>query len=157
MSTFDIRQIFRFASRIEENGYKFYTAMAERQEDEELKNLFNYLADEELKHQKTFEGILAGLGDRTPIKVPPSEYFDYLQAFIDRSIFPKDVAEGDPDRFGDLSEVLEYSIGRESDSILYYHEIKSFTPESEHKAVDKIIQEEHRHYIKLSELAKQLQ
>jgi rubrerythrin len=156
MSTFDVRQIFTFASQIEENGYKFYTAMADRQENEVVKKLFSFLADEEVKHQKTFEGILAGLEDRSPVESPPTEYFDYLRAFIDKTIFPKDATEDDPDRFEDLSAVLEYSIGRESDSILYYHEVKSFAPESEHKIIDKIIQEEHRHYVKLSELAKQI-
>ena len=156
MSTFDVRYIFKLAAQIEENGYKFYTAIAEQQENEEMKNLFSFLASEEVTHQKTFEGILSGLEERAPVEIPPTEYFDYLRAFVDKTIFPKDAAERDPERFEDLSAVLEYSIGRESDSILYYHEIKSFAPESEHKIIDKIIHEEHRHYVKLSELAKQI-
>ena len=134
----------------------FYSAMADRQKDEEVKKFFSFLADEEAKHKDTFEGMLAGLQERAPVEAPPTEYFDYLRAFIDKTIFPQDSAEDDPDRFEELSAVLEYSIGRESDSILYYHEIKNFAPASEHKIIDKIIQEEHRHYLKLSELAKQI-
>ena len=56
-------------------------------------------------------------------------------------------------KLGDLASVLDYSMHREADSILYYHEIKNFVPESEHGIIDTIIQEERRHYVKLSELA----
>jgi rubrerythrin len=40
------------------------------------------------------------------------------------------------------------------DSILYYHEIKRFVPASQHATLDQIIEEERKHFAKLSEVKK---
>ena len=49
-----------------------------------------------------------------------------------------------------------FAIRREIDSINYYNEIKSFVPEEQRNLVEEIIEEERRHFLKLSEFKKKL-
>ncbi|MDI6726248.1 MAG: hypothetical protein QMD32_04735, partial [Smithellaceae bacterium] len=54
----------------------------------------------------------------------------------------------------DTPGAVDFAIRRELDSILYYHEIRKFLPLSEYDQIEKIIEEERRHFHKLSELKK---
>jgi hypothetical protein len=40
------------------------------------------------------------------------------------------------------------------DSVLYYHEIKRFVATGQHDAIDKIIEEERKHFSQLSKMRK---
>lgn len=155
MSAYDVREVLKHAMVIEENGYKLYTFLAQKSQEPEVKQLFNFLAEEEGKHKQTFGGILGALQDLTPVETAPTEYFDYLRAYTTTSIF-HELSEEEMHKLSDLASALKYSMDRESDSILYYHEIKAFLPESEHDLLDRIIQEERRHYVKLFQLAEKL-
>ncbi len=156
MSTFDVREMLKLAIKIEENGYKFYTYMTKKMESKEMKNLFTFLADEEVKHKRIFEVMSAKLGDYKLVENLPAEYLDYLRVYTNTSIFQQEMSEKDMEKLADISSAFRYSIGRESDSILFYHELKNFIPESKHNAIDMIIEEERKHYIKLSELSQQI-
>jgi rubrerythrin len=156
MGTFDAREVFKFAIKIEENGYKFYSYLAENLEHSEAKQLFDYLAKEEQNHKKTFEGMVETLQGKELAESLPTDYFDFLRAHIDMSIFKQELSEEEMKELSDVPSALQYSIDRESDSILYYHEIKAFFPESEYAILDQIIQEERKHYIKLSQLAQEI-
>ncbi len=156
MSTFDVREMLKLALKIEENGYKFYTYMAKKMESKEMKNLFTFLADEEVKHKRIFEVMSAKLGDYKLVENLPAEYLDYLRVYTNTGIFQQEMSEKDMEKLADISSAFRYSIGRESDSILFYHELKNFIPESKHNAIDMIIEEERKHYIKLSELSQQI-
>lgn len=156
MAMFDIREIFELATRIEENGHTFYAYMAKTVTNGEAQDLFAFLADEELKHKKTFTDMVARLVNYQPTPNLPSEYFDYLRAYTGSSVFQQGLTEAEMAKFADVAAALQYSIQREADSILYYHEIKNFAPENQAHLIDKIIQEERKHYVKLSMLAKNL-
>jgi len=156
MATFDVRDIFTIAMKIEENGQAFYTTMAKQQDDQDLQSFFLFLADEEARHRQTFAGMLARLSNYQPAESAPTDYFAYLQAYVDVSIFRPELTQQEVEALRDLPAAINYSLNRESDSILYYHEIKGFLPESDHAQIEKIIEEERRHYVKLSQLAKQL-
>lgn len=56
MTTFE--EIIAFAIENEVEAYEFYKSVAEKTEDNGLKDLFNDLADEEAKHKATLEGLL---------------------------------------------------------------------------------------------------
>ena len=155
MATFDVRDIFTIAMKIEENGKAFYAKMAQ-QDNQEIRGLFAFLAEEEGRHYHTFERMREKLSERPTVESAPTEYFDYLQAFVDNSIFRQELSEQEQAALQAFPAAIEYSIGRETDSILYYHEIKGFVPPSEAEIIEQIIREERRHYLRLTELAKQL-
>ena len=156
MATFDVRDIFTIAMKIEENGQAFYAAMAQQHDNLEIRGLFVFLAEEEGRHRKTFERMRDKLSQHPTVENAPTEYFDYLQAFVDSSIFRQELSQEEQAALQAFPAAIEYAIGREADSILYYHEIKGFVPSSEQPIIEQIIHEERRHYLKLTALAKQL-
>ncbi len=49
--------IFDTAMKMEKAGEKFYRTLADNTDNEELKRLLNLIADEEVRHFKTFEAL----------------------------------------------------------------------------------------------------
>ena len=61
-------------------------------------------------------------------------------------IFTKEIMDRQPAKVTDTVGAFEFAMQRELDSVLYYHEIKNMVPAAQHEAIDKIIEEERRHY-----------
>ncbi len=156
MSLLSVSEVVQFAIRIEENGYNFYQRFADTLKSACEKEIFSYLADEEAKHIKTFENMLKSVDKFEPPTSYPDEYFSYLQAYADNLIFTKDRIEKEVAKISNSKEACEFGIRRELDSILYYQEIKPFVPENERNRIDDIITEERKHFLKLSDLKKEL-
>ncbi len=146
-------EVFQFAIRIEENGALLYRRLAEKTEDSRWKEIFTYLADQEDQHRTTFEKLLASLENYQPQEIYPDEYFLYLRSFADNIIFTsqteKELAAG-----SGITDIIDFAIRRELDSIMYYLETKPLVPPGQQNQVEKIIEEERRHFLQLSELRK---
>ncbi|MGC8976866.1 MAG: ferritin-like domain-containing protein [Candidatus Ratteibacteria bacterium] len=155
MSTFfNVSEIYQFAIKIEENGEKFFRDIAGKTKDIKVKDLFIFLADEEVRHKKVFEELLSKIEKYEPPEIYPGEYFAYLKAYAEELIFPKGVEKEIEKE--DVIEAINFGIRRELDSIMYYLEIKGFVPETQHSQLDKIIEQERSHFVKLSNLKKEL-
>ena len=154
---FEASEILEFALRIEENGEAFYRAIAKKMEKKEIKDLFEYLADEEIKHHHIFTDLLAKVGKYEPPESYTHEYLTYLRSYADEHIFNADKkSKLAADKISDPKEAAEFGMGMELDSILYYLEARNFVAENQRWIVDKIVEEERRHYIKLLEFKKTL-
>ncbi len=156
MERFKASEIFQIAVKIEENGEKFYRHASNIATDEKTKEMFNFLADEEVKHKRTFEGMASSLEKYEPPESYPGEYFAYLHAYAENLIFPPDKLQEKFDKIKDVGAAIDFAIQRELESILYYLEAKNLVPESQKGNIDKIVDEERRHYLKLSEIKKGL-
>jgi rubrerythrin len=141
---------------MEENGGLFYREAADRSAAGEAKNLFSYLASEEAEHKKTFEGFLSQVTLFEPPEEYPGEYLAYLHTYIDGKIFFAADNKSALSGSGDVAKALEFAIQREMDAILYYQELKAFVPADDHQILDKIIDEERKHFAQLSEAKKNL-
>ncbi|MCM8783343.1 MAG: ferritin family protein [Candidatus Omnitrophica bacterium] len=152
---FGASEVFEFAIRIEENGETFYREVSQKIKQKELKSLFNFLADEETKHRSIFKEMLSQIENYQPPESYPGEYFAYLKAYADEHIFTKD-KKGSlmAKRIKTAKEAIEFAIGIELDSILYYLEAKNLVPEYQKRAIDKIIEEERSHYLRLHRIKK---
>ena len=75
---FNAREIVQFAIRIEENGEKFYRYAVGMAKNDVLKEIFNYLADEENEHKRTFVDLVSKMEKYEPVESYPNEYFEYL-------------------------------------------------------------------------------
>ncbi len=150
MSVFEPSEVFQFAIRIEEGGEKFYRGMADKIEDPEVKSLFSALADEEVKHRKTYEGMVSKIEEYEPFESYPGEYFSYLRAYADNIIFTPERMEAEMNKIKDAASALKFAIDRELDSILYYQEVKNLVPKGQRELIDKIIDEERKHFMKLT-------
>lgn len=149
---FSVHEIFEFAIRMEENGEKFYRQAAQQGRNQgHPYKILEYLADEEAEHKKAFESMMSQSEKYDSAESYPDEYEAYLKAFVDNIIFKPRASLPD-----DLVSILDFAMARELDSVLYYLEIKRFVPGNQEESIEKIINEERKHFKQLSELKKTL-
>ena len=152
MSLFEPSEVFQFAIRIEENGEKFYRQMIQKFEEPTVQELFSFLADEEIKHKKIYEEMVSKIEKYEPFETFPGEYFAYLRAYADNIIYTQKKFDEEIANIKNINAAIDYAINAELDSILYYQEVKNLVPENQRKTIDGIIEEERRHFVKLSEI-----
>jgi rubrerythrin len=150
-------EILKVAIRIEENGEAFYRTMADKLESQQIKDAFVYLADEDGRHKRIFEEMLSKADNYEPFESYPGEYTAYLRAYADEHIFSREkTGQLMAKKIKTAIEAVEFGAGIELDSIHYYHEVKNFVPEHQRNIIDKIIEEERSHYLKLLGIQKTL-
>lgn len=154
MKHFDISEIFQLAIRIEENGEQFYRTMSKKLKDKKLQGLFDYLADEEVKHKKLFELMVSNIEEYEPIENFPKEYFAYVRALADDVLFDEKKTDEDIEKIKDAASAIEYAKDKESNSVLYYQGLKNLVSENQRDSINKIIEEEQAHFVELSNLKK---
>ena len=155
MGVFTASDIVEVAIRIEENGINFYKFAEQIAKQEEAKKLFAQLAQAEVEHKKTFEKIFANMEKNNPPESYEGEFGAYLRSYVDNNIiFTKEIMDKQLAKVKDTSAALDFAIQRELDSILYYHEIKKLVPASQHEAIEKIIEEERKHFLSLTAMKK---
>ena len=155
MQIFAASDIVQVAIRIEENGIIFYKFAEQLAKQEEAKKLFAFLADAEAGHKRTFEKFFAAIDKYTPPEQYAGEYSAYLRNYVDNNIiFTKEVLDKQLAGVKDTVAAFDFAMQRELDSILYYHEIKNLVPTAQHDAVEKIIDEERKHYALLCDMKK---
>lgn len=150
--------IYQFAIRVEEDGELFYHRAAMIAEDRETGKLFDRLADEEIRHKRIFQDMLSKIEEYRPPESFSGEYMAYLRDYIDNKvIFTKDAKDGQLKNVHDTLSALDFAVQRELDSILYYQEAKQFVAPKYHGRIEKIIEEERKHFAVLSEAKKHYQ
>jgi rubrerythrin len=155
MQVFAASDIVEVAIRIEENGIIFYKFAEQLAKKEDEKKLFAYLADAEAAHKRTFEKFFAAMEKYNPPEQYAGEYSAYLRNYVDNNIiFTKEVMDKQLANVKDTAGAFDFAMQRELDSILYYHEIKNLVPAAQHDAIEKIIEEERKHYALLCDMKK---
>lgn len=155
MQVFTANDIVEVAVRIEENGITFYNFAEKIAKTEDAKKLFAQPAQAEAAHKRTFEKLLSQIESYTPPERYIGEYADYLRNYVDNNlIFTKEVMDKQLSKVTDTVGALEFAMQRELDSVLYYHEVKNLVPTVQHETIEKIINEERKHYAMLVEMKK---
>lgn len=155
MQVFAASDIVEVAIRIEENGINFYKFAEQIARQEDAKKLFSQLAQAEAAHKRTFEKFFADMEKYNPPEQYAGEYSAYLRNYVDNNlIFTKEIMDRQLAKVTDTVVAFEFAMQRELDSVLYYHEIKNMVPAAQHEAIDKIIEEERRHYTMLCDMKK---
>jgi len=155
MQVFAASDIVEVAIRIEENGINFYKFAEQIAKQEDAKKLFSQLAQAEAAHKRTFEKFFAAMEKFNPPEQYAGEYSAYLRNYVDNNlIFTKEIMDRQLAKVTERWGPLRFAMQRELDSVLYYHEIKNLVPAAQHEAIDKIIEEERRHYTMLCDMKK---
>lgn len=148
-------EIFEMAMKIEKSGYAYYSTIADATSNDDLKDLFRFLAGEEQKHYRFFEKLSKEVEDFTISQEDWDQISDYIQATTDsRFFFGEDKAISLAKKTSGVQEAIDVAIGFEKDTLLFFHEIKSVTPPHSQEAAQKIVEEERRHVTLLSEKKK---
>ncbi|MCK9226734.1 MAG: ferritin family protein [Syntrophorhabdaceae bacterium] len=155
MNIFNTGDILQFAMRIEEDGEMFYRKAALNAEAKETRDFFNVMADEEARHKTVFSDMLKGIDVNPPAESYRGEYAAYLRDYIDgRVVFTKKEKDQAMSDSLDVAQAIRFAMGREVDSILYYHEAKQFIDKKHYAEIDKVIEEERKHFHKLADMQK---
>ena len=153
---FSSKEILEMAVRIEENGLGFYKSASASTDNAQIKELFDYLIIEEVKHVELFEALKEAITEGEP-----SDYNDpyleeeskYLNALADSSIFMKgEEGVNKAKAIKSDDEALDFAIQMEKDSILFYLELINMVRDHDRPTVKNILSEERKHIAKLTEL-----
>jgi len=156
MDAFKASEVFEVAVQIEQNGEKLYRHAVNVTDDPKMKDVFNYLAEEEVKHRGLFEALAEKVEHYQPPEAYPGEYCSYVRAYAEGIVFSPEKMEQELAKIKSAGDAVEMGIQREIESILYYLEIKSFVPKNQWEDVDRIIEEERTHYLRLVDLKRDL-
>lgn len=158
VNIFSASEIVQLGTQIEKNGRDFYLAVGKTSKSDEVKGIFQHLADEEKKHIKVWEDTFASLEEKyEPPQTYSDEYFAYLRALSEEYVFTeRKKGEEVAREVKDEIEAVEVGIDAEKDSILFYNEMKKFVLKNAHGTIDELIEQEQKHLTDLSRLKNKL-
>lgn len=145
----------RIAMAIEARGRDFYQQAFNKAEDNNHKDLFSMLRNEEVIHLETFTKIFNKVNENK--EAASEEYlFDqetsrYLTVLAEGHIFPTaENAEVEIAKATTIQDILEMAIQAEKDSILFYDELASKSKFEDAKKIFTTLKaEEQIHVVKL--------
>jgi len=141
---FTVGEIIDLAIRIERNGEKIYRKAGKEISDPSLSSFLEWLADEELEHEKWF--LLLREEGQTEEEIPQFEDMgkEILRGVLgDRAFSMNDI---DFSNVEELNDLLSLSLEFEKDTILFYEMLGKFIDDVEtSRQLGKIIEEEQRH------------
>jgi len=150
---FCANEVIEMGIQIKNDGKDFYVKIAESSRANKVKDIFRWLAEQQDRHIKAFEDILASVEKCVPYEAYPGEYSAYLGVLVGDHTLGK---EKKPKKFAqkvkDNAEAIDLAIDFEKDSVLFYHEMKNVVREKERMIIDELIKHEQEHIRRLSAL-----
>jgi rubrerythrin len=152
----DVKEILGFAVYIEERGYEFYVEAMKKFPEPRATELFQYLADEEFKHEKVFKKLM-GQEAEAGKEEPDAEYQAYMREFVKaHQLGDREAIQAKLARLTKLDDVLDLAMGFEKDSIVFFSELKETYAKGHTAPLDKVIREEMGHLRKIFQMKQAL-
>jgi rubrerythrin len=158
---FNAEEVFDIAIEIEENGKNFYEKAQGKIDVPAIKELFDYLAAEEVSHKARFEVLKSELPESArddDIWDPENEMNQYLKMMADSHVFRsgKEVEEK-LNKIGGSVEAVKMAMDFEKDSIVFFLTMQDVTSDAHGKEkIGLLVKEEQEHLKKLSLRLKEL-
>jgi rubrerythrin len=150
---FNPQEILKIAINVEKNGRKLYLALAQAAQEPQIKKVWDYLAEQEQKHQQRFQHILDNLKQYLYYDYNPGEYDTYLRAIASEYIFTQHLVEEKLNKeFTSNLEAINFGIYIEKDSIITYSALREFMVTEKQEALEEIIAQEKEHLTQLIDL-----
>jgi len=153
---FNAPELVEMAVRIEEDGEKFYSKLAETK-GEPLKGIFGYLAEQEKRHIEDFKELYKTVVDSPEVIMGDVEEFKlYMAAYTDSKFLKEFVknantvveAKKEP-------EILDFAIQFEKETLLFYYGLHDVLSEAGKDLVKNIIEQEKEHIKNLSKIKRE--
>jgi rubrerythrin len=155
---FRASEILDMAIQIERQGLSFYETCASSGLRQDVSKVFRQLMGQEQLHVQIFSRMKAGLDDYSLPETYTGEMRSYIDSFVrDQVFYGPSGALGQPSRIEDPFTAIEFGIGFERRSIMFYSAIKEVIRESETRVVDDVIAQEHGHIRWLLALRRKLE
>jgi rubrerythrin len=152
---FTAAEMVDIAIQLEQNGQAFYLEAASRSRNEEVKRLLEFLAKEEQRHENVFRSIQPAESEHRPAEEYPGQKSGFIQALLEERLLPPDqvVHRVLPGLESD-AEVLDFALGFEKDTILFYYEMRHLMGGAHREIVDGILEQEKMHVERLRRLCR---
>jgi len=150
---FKREELYRIAIEIERSGLAFYTEIARLSKNEQSRAVYDYLANSEKRHLRTFKKLLG----KNVISAPQSyrgEYRKYLMTLLKDRVFPSSAIARSRAAKSGPSAALKAGINSEKDSILLYTELRYMVSPSDRTVIERILAEEKRHLRRMADFKK---
>jgi rubrerythrin len=146
----EIKEVVEMAVEMERMGCAFYETMAARfAKNAEIGELFTALANDERVHEKMFRELLAKMpGIANPRTKDDSIAFLRIMVLPETMLTEQD-AQARLHQIQTPRDAVDRALRVEKDTFAYYEAMKDIF--GKHEALEKIIEEEKRHIIKLTE------
>ncbi|MCD6117695.1 ferritin family protein [bacterium] len=151
-------ELLQMAVQLEKEGKEFYLAVAESVKNPVAREIFQFLADEEVKHEEIFRSMLSK-GEDIMLALPYDDYemLLYFKSLVDKKIFPGVSEVKDMRKYiNDPAAALRVAISFEKDAILFFSEFKNLVRKDDQNVIDDIIEEERKHIYRILEFQKKL-
>lgn len=152
---FSAREIAETAVEKEKKRKGFYARVFELSTQNNMKDLFQFLMEEEDRHIEAF----AQIRDNLQGELHTEEYSADMEAYMDSIVDDRLYSDIDSTEFVqkaiDTKKVFSLAIGFEKDAILYFREFLPFLTKPDQKIVNELIEQEKNHIRKLADMDKQ--
>ena len=148
---FTIKDICNIAVQIEQNGEATYRKAAQNVSDEKVREVLNWMADQEKLHAEWFDGIVIEQEKEVDCREVEAMGRALLQEMVKDQTFSLNASA--MANAGTKDALIEQSIAFERDTIAFYRVLSGFLEDEKVQAqLDQIIQEEKNHIIQLEDL-----
>jgi rubrerythrin len=139
------------AVEAEKAGQQYYAGAAETAKTPAVKDLFNFLAHEEAKHERTFRNLYQKL-KASPSELPYdwNDVVQYLKVIVDTRFFlAPEKALSLAQAARTEAEALDFALEFEKATLLFYLEIAGLIKSEHRTVVTELVQQERMHIRKL--------
>jgi len=146
--------VIEMALELEKSGAAFYRAVAKKAKTDQIRTLFEDLADAEVQHHAAFQKLSKTVWDQ-PLMLPDewTQYLMYLQATIQSAFFEgEDKALALAEQVSDEKEAIRMAMGFEKETLLFFHDLRDMVSETDKPVVLRIVNEEKAHLRRLAEM-----
>jgi rubrerythrin len=144
--------MFEMAMQVEKSGEVFYRAAAGKVDSAGVKQLFEDLALQEVKHYQFFRSLFESIRGRPLLTADEwHEYQGYLDATVQSAFFEgPDKALALAETLTDHQKAVRMAIEFEKETLLFFHDLNDIVPDSGKRAVHEIVEEERSHIRRLA-------
>lgn len=152
---FSAAEVYAIAVKIEENGERFYRGALERSPGGMLKELLEWIAEEEVQHRNWFLQMMASTEGKKDEPWAEQLSKSLLHGAVDTHAFTLD--QIDPESLKTEMDVIDSALVLEGDSITFYEILSAFITEQRvQEELLGIIAEERKHVRELKERQRML-
>lgn len=150
-------EIVRIAVNVERNGQTLFGLLEEKATDRKIKDMWQYLKEQEIHHQKIFADILSNTENYFVDEYSPGEYGAFLQAIASEYIVTQELIEQKTkELFKSDLEAIDFGIFIEKESIITYSVLRDYVRGEYQSTIDKVIDEEKKHLVNLCKIKQTL-
>ncbi|NLG50475.1 MAG: ferritin family protein [Chloroflexi bacterium] len=143
------------AVQTEERGEAFYREAKAQAKTSKARELFAYLAEQEVRHKRVFQGLVSAIVVTEMDPTTWEEALAYIASTVDRAFFTADAPIRAVPQGATETEMINRAIEFEQQTLLFFYALRDLAQPVNRPIIDKIVEEERRHVARLAALREQ--